>query len=185
MMSYPSHEPGTENDVVGRRIAATVIDTIVVYTVYYVGLLGLSGLLSPATVDVLSFLNYFIWFVVSVFGFSGLLSLHGGSWVWFLTGVLTWAGYATVCEAVRGQTVGKLLTGLVVIQGNESRCTLRAAAIRNGLRIVDGLFYYFVGLLVIGFSSDSQRIGDWVADTRVLRVRQDKLPEEDISNQTP
>ena len=43
MFVHPAHRPGSETDVLGRRIAATVLDTGVVFVLYYALLLIVSG----------------------------------------------------------------------------------------------------------------------------------------------
>lgn len=152
-------------------MAATVIDTVVAFFIYYVSLLAIAGVITEGLGPPLSIVNYLFWFVVSVLGLTPLLSLHGESWIWFLTATLTWAAYAGAFEAVRGQTIGKAVTGIVVVTEDGSRVGPLQAAVRNLLRLVDGLLYYFVGLMVLSLSSDRQRVGDRFAGTIVVGVR--------------
>lgn len=152
-------------------MAATIIDTVVVFILYYVALLALAGVLSQGLGSTLSIFNYLFWFVISVLGLTPLLSLHGESWIWFLTAILTWAAYAGTFEAIRGQTIGKAATGIVVVRADGSRCGVLQATLRNLLRLVDGLLYYFVGLMILSLSSDKQRLGDMLAGTIVVGVR--------------
>jgi len=77
--------------------------------------------------------------------------------------------YAVATEAAFGQTLGKRLFGVVVVGADGSPCDLRAAAIRNVLRVVDGAFAYLVGVAVILLTDDRQRVGDLLADTVVAR----------------
>lgn len=171
MVEQPEPRPGSEGNVLGRRIAATLIDTLIVFFLYYVTLLAIAGVLFEGLGTTLTFFNYLFWFVISVLGFTPLLSLHGGSWVWFLTATLTWAAYATILEAIWGQTIGKAVTGITVIRTDGSSCGVVPAMIRNLLRLVDGLLYYFVGLMILSLSSDKQRLGDRLAGTLVVGVR--------------
>ncbi|WP_418281466.1 RDD family protein [Halorubrum sp. DTA98] len=78
--------------------------------------------------------------------------------------------YFIYMEGTYGQTIGKRLLGIVVITEDGGDCDMRAAAIRNVLRIVDGAFGYLVGLVVILLTDDDQRVGDLVGDTVVARV---------------
>lgn len=174
MLSHPAPRPGTEDAVLGRRIAATVIDTAVVFAAYYAGLLTVAGVVGEGVGPPLSILNYLVWFVLEVFGLAPLLTLHGESWLWFATATLAWAAYAAVFEAVRGQTLGKLATGIVVVGDDGTPVGPVAAAVRNVARVVDGLLYYFVGLMVLSLSSDRKRLGDRLAGTLVVGVRRSK-----------
>jgi uncharacterized RDD family membrane protein YckC len=47
---------------------------------------------------------------------------------------------------------------------------MQAALIRNILRIVDGLFVYLVGAILVWKSDKRQRLGDRVAHTVVVRA---------------
>lgn len=75
--------------------------------------------------------------------------------------------YHTFAEALAGTTLGKAIFGLSVRnEGEHGR--FAAIAIRNALRIVDGLAMYVVGFSVALFSARHRRIGDHVAGTVVL-----------------
>lgn len=171
MLKHPDARPGSEDDVLGRRIAATVIDTGIVFLIYYAGILSMAGVLSRGFGPPLQIFNYLFWFVLNVFGITPLLTLHGQSWVWFVSAALVWGGYAALCEAIRGQTVGKAIAGIVVIRADGSRIGPLQAVIRNVARIVDGLLYYFVGLMILALSSDRQRLRDQLGGTLVVGVR--------------
>ncbi|MFC5369004.1 RDD family protein [Salinirubrum litoreum] len=171
MLNHPSPRPGSEGDVLGRRIAATIIDTVVVFVVYYAGLLALAGVLSRGLGPPLQVINYLFWFVLNVFGFAPILTLHGESWLWFLTAAAVWGGYAAVFETLRGQTIGKAITGIVVIRTDGTPVGPLQATLRNLTRVVDGLLYYFVGLMLLSLSSDRQRLGDRLGGTLVVGVR--------------
>ena len=116
------------------------------------------------------------------------LFLLGG---WFLTG--TWVGitakgwevsgvpafifiiimpliYFTLLEGRYGQTVGKWLVSLKVIRQDGGPLDLRAAVVRNVLRLVDGLGGYLVGAILIWRSPHCQRLGDRVAQTLVVKT---------------
>ena len=75
--------------------------------------------------------------------------------------------YCWLLEASWGATLGKAMVGIrVVVTGRRS--SLSACAVRNLLRIVDGLGFYMVGMFVAGCSSVRQRIGDVYARTAVI-----------------
>lgn len=69
-----------------------------------------------------------------------------------------------------GRTPGKLLLGLRVIRDTGHALDMRGCLIRNLLRLVDQLpLFYMVGSVVVFFSSQSRRIGDYVGGTLVVR----------------
>lgn len=75
--------------------------------------------------------------------------------------------YGWLLEAACGATLGKVLVGIRIVSTGE-RSALAASAIRNVLRIVDGLFFYLVGTAVAACSDLRQRIGDIFAHTAVI-----------------
>ncbi|HLS08555.1 RDD family protein [Lentibacillus sp.] len=85
-------------------------------------------------------------------------------------------GYFFVCEYFfGGQTLGKKLLGIRVIQDNGHSITLLSSLIRNLLRIIDMLpTAYFVGIVMVFFHSRHKRLGDIVAGTIVVHERQRK-----------
>lgn len=75
--------------------------------------------------------------------------------------------YGWLLEAVCGATLGKVLVGIRIVS-TAGRSPLTASAIRNLLRIVDGLGFYLVGTAVAACSDVRQRIGDIFAQTAVV-----------------
>ena len=75
--------------------------------------------------------------------------------------------YCWLLEAAWGATLGKAIVGIRVI-GTAQRGSLSACAVRNALRVVDGLGFYMVGAVVAGCSSVRQRLGDIYARTAVI-----------------
>ena len=84
----------------------------------------------------------------------------------FLLGFL----YYVAAEATLGATAGKLLVGLRVVKVDGSPIDWPASLIRNVLRIVDGFFFYVVGIILVMTSPTKQRLGDRVAGTVVVRA---------------
>ncbi|HEY0591121.1 MAG TPA: RDD family protein [Thermoanaerobaculia bacterium] len=75
--------------------------------------------------------------------------------------------YHTLAETLAGTTLGKAILGLSVRnEGDHGK--LAAIAIRNALRLADGLAGYGVGFCVALFAPRGRRIGDLVAGTVVL-----------------
>ena len=78
--------------------------------------------------------------------------------------------YFWLLEAGFGSTLGKMIVGIRVVQTTQSR-PLKAFAIRNLLRIVDGFGFYLVGVVVAGCSRIHRRLGDICAGTVVIESR--------------
>jgi hypothetical protein len=78
--------------------------------------------------------------------------------------------YGWLLEAAFGATLGKVLIGIRIVRTTE-RGRLSACAVRNALRIVDGLGFYLVGAAVAVCSDVRQRIGDICAQTAVIEER--------------
>lgn len=75
--------------------------------------------------------------------------------------------YGWLLEAACGATLGKALVGIRVV-GSDGRGIFSSCAVRNALRVVDGIGFYLLGALVAGCSGIRQRIGDLFAQTAVV-----------------
>lgn len=79
--------------------------------------------------------------------------------------------YHVLLEGLFGQTVGKAAVGIAVVRDDGSDCTVRSAAVRTALRVVDALpVGYLLGLLCIAVTERRQRLGDLAAGTVVVRT---------------
>jgi uncharacterized RDD family membrane protein YckC len=89
--------------------------------------------------------------------------------------------YGAACEWFwRGQTVGKRLLGLRVVEASGLRLEPSQIVVRNVLRLVDMLpAFYLLGGIACVLSQRRQRLGDIVAGTVVIRVP--KLMDPDLS----
>ena len=76
--------------------------------------------------------------------------------------------YFIVLEGTVGATVGKLVCKIRVKKENGDACGIHKAFVRNMLRIVDGLAFYLVGIILIARSDKKQRLGDRIAKTVVI-----------------
>jgi uncharacterized RDD family membrane protein YckC len=101
----------------------------------------------------------------------------GAALVFILYFLVDW-GYAIVLEGLwSGQTVGKKLFGLRVIQESGVRVGWLQALLRNLARPVDRLpMFYLVGGAAALFTGSQQRLGDLLAGTVVVRERRLKIP---------
>jgi len=99
----------------------------------------------------------------------GILGIGGDSFVPFLVLFGIFWLYFTLFEGLTGATPGKRSIGLMVVQRDGSACGLEASFVRNLLRAVDSLpFFYAVGLTSVLASGGSQRLGDHAAGTLVV-----------------
>jgi uncharacterized RDD family membrane protein YckC len=89
-------------------------------------------------------------------------------------------GYGILCEwYYRGQTVGKRLMSVRVMDVQGLRLQFSQIVIRNLLRFIDSLpVCYLVGGLSCLLSPKSQRLGDLAANTIV--TRESKIPRPDL-----
>jgi uncharacterized RDD family membrane protein YckC len=90
-------------------------------------------------------------------------------------------GYGIACEWLwRGQTVGKRLLRLRVVDAEGMRLQFNQIVTRNLLRFVDSLpATYLVGGLVCWFNAKCQRLGDIAANTIVIRIPRVAEPDLD------
>jgi len=95
---------------------------------------------------------------------------------WFVIGI----GYGIFFEwSWRGQTIGKKLFRLRVVDVEGMRLQFNQIVVRNLLRFVDELpVFYFVGGLTCWLNSKCQRLGDIAANTVV--VRHPRVAEPDL-----
>ena len=135
-------------DVVGRRIGALIVDSVLFGVIFVVVALATGGGQSG----------------------HGRASLHL-SGTPLLVYLLAWFAYFTISEATSGQTLGKRLLRVRVVDANGSRPSWGQAAARNLLRFVDVLpVFYIVGLISVAATGQGrrQRVGDLAAGTRVV-----------------
>ncbi len=102
-----------------------------------------------------------------------LTALFGEAWqeaITLLAYFVLSSGYAIFCEwKWRGQTLGKRLFHLRVMDAEGLRLTFAQIVIRNLLRLLDILpLAYLVGGSVAVFNRHSQRLGDLAAGTVVV-----------------
>ena len=77
--------------------------------------------------------------------------------------------YFIILEAYLGQTAGKKIMKIRVTDYKGKKPGLKKSLIRNLLRLVDGLpAFSLLGLLLIIYTKNHQRLGDLVAKTLVL-----------------
>jgi len=90
-------------------------------------------------------------------------------------------GYSILFEWFwRGQTVGKRVVGLRVVDAQGLRLQFSQIVVRNLLRVADALpVLYLVGGIACLASRRSQRLGDFAANTVVVRIPKVREPNLD------
>jgi uncharacterized RDD family membrane protein YckC len=136
------------------RFAAWGIDLLCIFAVGSVFNIGL-GLLNLISLDLAMALQTLLYFILTI-------------------------GYGMVAEWFwRGQTLGKKLLRLRVVDAQGLRLEFSQIAIRNLLRFVDALpMFYLVGGIACLVSRRGQRLGDLAANTVV--IRSPRLIEPDV-----
>jgi uncharacterized RDD family membrane protein YckC len=109
----------------------------------------------------------------------GVLSPGVAAAVRFIVFFAVQIGYALACEWWwRGQTLGKRILRLRVVDATGLRLQFSQVVIRNLLRFVDSLpAFYLVGGLAALLNARSQRLGDLAANTVVIRTPQIAPPD--------
>lgn len=145
----PSAAPPSQEDLLGRRIGAALIDLAVLVAVFAI----LAATIGESTVD----------------GASFSFELTGAEAALYLALVLL---YYFALEAAIGQTVGKLLLGLRIVRADGTRASVTSVGIRTLLRVVDWLpLLYLVGFVaILATGLRRQRLGDLAARTNVARA---------------
>jgi uncharacterized RDD family membrane protein YckC len=101
---------------------------------------------------------------------------------WFL---IEWF-YPVLFEVYRrGQTPGKKMLGISVVQDDLTPVTFGTSLLRNLLRVADFLpFFYLFGLVTMVSNRRFQRLGDLAAGTLVISIRESAKPAA-VDNITP
>jgi uncharacterized RDD family membrane protein YckC len=146
-----AEQPADQADVLGRRIAAGLIDVGLLFALFIV--LGVTIGESESSNG------------------GGSVTLSGGAFLLYLGLVLL---YYFVFEAATQATLGKLLLGLRVMNLAGGRPSAGSIGLRTVLRIVDWLpLLYVIGFIaLLATGARRQRLGDLAAKTNVGRVAQ-------------
>ena len=121
----------------------------------------------------------------TIISFVGVLSINFAIAFYIIGFFIISIGYGITLEWIwRGQTIGKRLLRLRVMDVEGMRLQFNQIVVRNLLRFVDSLpVFYFVGGVTCWLNSKSQRLGDIAANTVV--VRSPRLAEPDLDQVLP
>ena len=135
------------------RALACAVDAVAASGLAYIAS-KVSAVAGVVSTDWANFLGVVLYFVISI-GYSITLE-----WRW------------------RGQTLGKRLFGLRVIDVHGLRLQLAQIVLRNLLRLVDALpAFYLVGGIAALVSRNGLRLGDLAANTVVAHERHQEAPD--------
>ena len=134
---------GREYQGIGIRLVSLIIDNIIIGII--IGAIG------------------------SMIGF-GMMTQKMVPWWFGLFYFLIYIGYFALLEGSRGQTIGKMVTKIKVVREDGKPIDMNQALIRNLLRIIDGVFVYLIGAILIWRSDKKQRLGDNIAKTVVVKA---------------
>lgn len=146
-VEYNYSKPVENNEIqlasLGSRIGAYIIDTLIVFVLIVIVMIPIVAVQNDASSD---------------------LSAD-------LLGILIFFGYFILLEGPlgKGRTVGKRVLKLRVVKKDQSMIGYGASFGRNILRLIDGLFFYIIGMILISDSDLNQRLGDRAADTIVIK----------------
>jgi uncharacterized RDD family membrane protein YckC len=120
------------------------------------------------------------WSIVALaVGLLGIISADFAGMVGAIAYFLISQGYGIATEWLwRGQTVGKRVMRLRVIDARGLRLSFAQIVLRNLLRFVDGLpLFYLVGGAASLLNARAQRLGDLAADTLVIWEPSERPPD--------
>ena len=117
-------------------------------------------------------LSLYMLIVASIIGTSTMAAYEFSMVLIYLFGFSVFFLYSPFCEKVfKGQTLGKRIVGIRVVQLNGEKPTLEQILMRWSFRIVDlWISFGAIAMLSCSASSKGQRIGDSLAGTTLIRT---------------
>jgi uncharacterized RDD family membrane protein YckC len=134
---------------VGSRFLALALDTVIQVLVY-VAIILLAIWLGPVV--------HLQWLPAAWVGGIAIFLLFCVYWGYFAAFEILW----------HGQTPGKRVVGIRVVKDSGRPITAIEGIGRNLVRLIDGLFFYVVGMISVMLSPQNKRLGDYVAGTVVI-----------------
>lgn len=144
---------------IGSRAIALIIDNLIIFAIQFFVLIGA------------------VW---AVGGFRSVLTLTNSAFMLIAIVVIIFFiinyGYFILFEYFNtGQTPGKRVVGIRVIQDNGHSITFLTSIIRNLLRLIDSLpTGYLLGIILVFTHPQNKRLGDILAGTIVVHERSSK-----------
>jgi len=153
----------------GVIFSQTLAGPIIRFSAWFVDLMAISAVMSV---------------LGALIGVFGLISRDFSIAVFTIMYFVLSIGYGFACEWLwRGQTIGKRLFRLRVVDAEGLKLQFHQIVVRNLLRFVDSLpYFYALGGAACWLSPKFQRLGDLAANTIVVRIPQ--ITEPDIEQLT-
>ena len=142
MSSRSSSAPGNV-DVVGARIAAQIVDYVVMFVL----------------------LLLFVFVAAAAVGGTGA----SAEAVAFFGLLVVGLGYGTILEGTYGKTLGKMVTNIRVVDERGRDIGYGQAFVRNIPALFGGWLTWLVGMAAIAIDDRNQRLFDQVAVTYVVK----------------
>ena len=121
--------------------------------------------------DCLIFLAVFIFFLIFIeMDENGRFSFFGSFFSFPV--LIFWLIYFPLSEGLSGQTLGKRIMKIRVVALERDNLTLWQALVRRLFDLVDMLFFGLVGILLMSRSDKTQRLGDSMAGTIVIKYNE-------------
>ena len=138
---------------VGERIAAQLLDYVIMFSYFFV--------LSSIAVNLLSFSDREVFFVITLIP------------VFF---------YSVLSETfMQGQSLGKKALKIKVVKVDGSQASVGSYIVRWLFRLIDvNIFYGLTAIITIAINGKGQRLGDIVAKTSVISLKRTKKIEDTI-----
>src|SRR5215207_8471168 len=152
-MAHATAVPVSGSKLDNRRVLAALIDLLIVGAGWAL-ILAAAGKLDSTS------------------GAGGALTVVGLGWALY---------YYFGCETGSGQTVGKRAMKIRVVRTDGAPAGMREIGVRTVLRLVDGLFLYGVGLVVMLVTRERRgRLGDLAGGTMIVSAEK-PAPVVDMS----
>lgn len=139
--------------------------------------LAFDSLVQGAMIGALGIVALMVRLVVPTRGFAAM-----GPWTFAIllaAAFVVYSAYFAIFESIwAGQTPGKRLVGLRVIDVTGRPMTVYAAIVRNVLRLVDQLpGFYAIAIVSVLVTERHQRLGDLAAGTVVVHERVERIAD--------
>jgi uncharacterized RDD family membrane protein YckC len=148
--------------VVGRRVAAFIIDGLILAAISAISWYVLTENVGPGSC---------IGGGVTINGKCRGFTEGSNRAIWILIGLAADIGILWIMQGRTGKTPGKAMMGIQVVNAEGRPPGIGRAALRSILWIVDGFPYiipYLTGFITALTSQRNQRVGDMVASTFVV-----------------
>lgn len=142
---------------------------------YRLGKLGFRALAAVAD-SVLGLPVFFGTGALTAYFFGLRISSSGKLELWnepfvvdMVLNLAVWVAYYVMLEWYYGSTLGKAIFGLEVRDSSGGRCRFGQVLLRNLVRLIDAIGFYFVGFLAAMSTPLRQRLGDRYGRTIVTK----------------